>query len=336
MSGKPMCFVRTLGAIVLFWVAWNWAQPRALGAPPPEVNPVAGPAKAVGAPRKDMPAADPFGASSGRSGDKKTSVGSTGGKKQAAKKAQVVAPDKHGPTANLTGAAYGAVAEAKIHKALDSLTELDFVDTPLTDVVTYLQDLHNINITIDHKAMSDAGSRADVQITRTLKGTTLRSALRLMLRDLRLTYVIGDEVLLITTREEAQNRPVTKHYAVADLVAVRDENDKPWDDYRTLIRIVTEQIAPATWEENGGVGSIGGATFGNAKLLFVLQTEEVHEEIARLLEELTGEVKRIPGDRQPPVRPRPHLPRAAATGGKQIHGSGSHRDAQAPVNPPKR
>jgi hypothetical protein len=289
----------------------------------------------VGAPRNGVPEADPFVASTSRGGDKKTSVGSTGGKKQAAKKAQVVAPDKHGRTTNLTGAAYGAVAEAKIRKALDSLTELDFVDTPLTDVVTYLQDLHKINIAFDHKAMSDAGYRTDVQITRTLRGVTLRSALRLILRDLGLTYVIGDEVLLITIPDEAQNRPVAKQYAVADLVAVRDENDKPWDDYGTLIRIVTNAIAPTSWTENGGVGTIGGVTFGNAKLLVVLQTEEVHEEIARLLEELIGEVKRTPGDRQPPVRPRPHVPRATVTGGKQIHGSGSHRDAQAPVNLPK-
>ena len=185
---------------------------QGLGEPPTEVNPVAGPARAVAAPRKGMPAAAPFGASSGRSSDKKTSVRSTGGKKQAAKKAQVVAPDKHGPTANLTGAPYRAVAEAKIRKALDSLTELDFVDTPLTDVITYLQDLHKINITFDYKVMSDAGFRTDVQITRTLRGATLRSALRLILRDLGLTYVIGDEVLLITIPEEAQNRPVTKYY----------------------------------------------------------------------------------------------------------------------------
>ena len=94
----------------------------------------------------------------------------------------------------------------KINKVLHDQTELDFVDTPLADVITYLQDYHKINIAIDHKALEDAGIGTDTQITRTLKGVTLRSALKLMLKDLGLTYVIADEVLLITTPDEANNR----------------------------------------------------------------------------------------------------------------------------------
>ena len=39
-----------------------------------------------------------------------------------------------------------------------------------------------------------------------MKGITLRSALRLMLHELSLTYIIQDEVLLITTPEEAESR----------------------------------------------------------------------------------------------------------------------------------
>ena len=41
---------------------------------------------------------------------------------------------------------------------------------------------------------------------------------RLMLRELNLTYMIQDEVLLITTPEEADARLTTKVYPVADLV----------------------------------------------------------------------------------------------------------------------
>jgi len=55
-------------------------------------------------------------------------------------------------------------------------------------------------------------------VTRNLSGVSLRSALRLMLKDLDLTYVIRDEVLLITTPEEANAKLVTKVYPVADLV----------------------------------------------------------------------------------------------------------------------
>ena len=50
-------------------------------------------------------------------------------------------------------------AEQKINKVLHDQTELDFVDTPLADVITYLQDYHKINITIDHKAAGGRGNR---------------------------------------------------------------------------------------------------------------------------------------------------------------------------------
>ena len=56
------------------------------------------------------------------------------------------------------------------------------------------------------------------QVTVSLSGVTLRSALKLMLKEIDLTYVIRDEVLKITTPEEAENELLTKVYPVADLV----------------------------------------------------------------------------------------------------------------------
>ncbi len=109
-------------------------------------------------------------------------------------------------------------AEAKITKALDDETTLEFVETPLQDVVDYLKDLHGIEIQLDGKALEEAGVGSDTPVTRNLKGITLRSALRLMLGALELTYVIKDEVLLITTKEKADAELVTKAYPVADLV----------------------------------------------------------------------------------------------------------------------
>ncbi len=109
-------------------------------------------------------------------------------------------------------------AEKRILDALKSPTTLEFIETPMQDVVDYLKDLHGIEIQIDKKALDDIGLPTDMPITRNLRGITLRSALRLTLRELGLTYVIEDEVLLITTPEEAENRLTTKVYPVADLV----------------------------------------------------------------------------------------------------------------------
>ncbi len=109
-------------------------------------------------------------------------------------------------------------AEAKIIAALDDKTELDFAEQPLADVVEYLKERHGIEIQLDVKALTDAGLGSDTPITRNLKGISLRSALRLMLSELDLTYVIRDEVLSITSKTEAENLLSTRVYPVADLV----------------------------------------------------------------------------------------------------------------------
>jgi tetratricopeptide (TPR) repeat protein len=109
-------------------------------------------------------------------------------------------------------------AEAKILHELDQPTEMDFVETPLKDVVEALKIRHNIEIQLDAKALTDAGVNADTPITRTLKGISLKSALRLMLQEHELNFIIDHEVLLITTDAKAKEHVVTKVYPVADLV----------------------------------------------------------------------------------------------------------------------
>ena len=109
-------------------------------------------------------------------------------------------------------------AEEKILKALDDPTTLEFIETPLQDAVDYIKDFHGIEIQLDTKALEGAGIMVDTPVTRNLKGISLRSALRLMLKQLELTYVIQNEVLLITTPDEANTKQVVKVYPVADLV----------------------------------------------------------------------------------------------------------------------
>ena len=108
--------------------------------------------------------------------------------------------------------------ERKIKKALDRTTTLEYIDTPLNDVINSLQEDLGINIRLDTTAIDEAGIQTDTPVTVNLTGITLRSGLRLMLGDLELTYIIKDEVLLITTTDEAENELTVKVYPVADLV----------------------------------------------------------------------------------------------------------------------
>jgi hypothetical protein len=111
-------------------------------------------------------------------------------------------------------------AEKKIEEELKKPTQIEFVETPLKDVVDYLKDLHKIEIQLDSAALKEAGVDDSTPVTKNLKGISLRSALKLLLDELQLKYVIHNEVLLITSPSKAESDDYmsTKVYPVADLV----------------------------------------------------------------------------------------------------------------------
>ncbi|NQU24828.1 MAG: VWA domain-containing protein [Candidatus Nealsonbacteria bacterium] len=136
-------------------------------------------------------------------------------------------------------------AERKILEALDSPTQIEFIETPLRDLFDYLEDFHDIEIEIDERALNAVGLNAGIPITRHLKGISLRSALRLILRELDLTYTVRDEVLLITTPEEIEHLMTTKVYPVVELV----------------VPIAAPQMSG--FGRLGGLGNQGGNQGGN-------------------------------------------------------------------------
>ncbi len=179
--------------------------------------------------------------------------------------------------------------EATIEQALATPTQMEFHDTPLTDAIEFLKDHHRqklghpFDIQLDYKPLSDAGIAPDTPVTANLKGITLRSALNLLLRPLNLTWTIQDEVLLITTPEEAENRLTAKALDVADLVECRDSKGELWDDYHSLIELIKSTVMPTSWDDVGGQGSISPANMSSAKALVIRQTYQVHGEIAEVL-----------------------------------------------------
>ncbi len=86
-------------------------------------------------------------------------------------------------------------------------------------MIEFLEDFHGIQIEVDTQALEDESVDVTSEtITKDLSGISLRSGLRLMLGDLNLTYVIDNEVLMITSQEKAEETLVTKVYPVGDLV----------------------------------------------------------------------------------------------------------------------
>ena len=103
-------------------------------------------------------------------------------------------------------------ADKRLDAALRSPTQLEFTDTPLSDVIDYLKDYHGVEIQLDKRILDEAGIGTDIPITRSLKGVSLRSALKLTLKPLGLDYVAANGVILITTKADADKMTPGRSY----------------------------------------------------------------------------------------------------------------------------
>jgi hypothetical protein len=110
--------------------------------------------------------------------------------------------------------------ERALLRALDSPASLEFVETPLADVVAFLQDKYKVPIWLDKREMESMSVGADTLVTCNLHDIPLSSALTLVLDDLGLEWTIWSDVLLITspTRAASDALLITRIYDVSDLI----------------------------------------------------------------------------------------------------------------------
>jgi hypothetical protein len=175
-----------------------------------------------------------------------------------------------------------ATSTKKIEQALAGPLHsagLDYTDQPLQDVVTQLSDEYGIPIQLDKPALEEAGIGTDSKVTIALHNISFRSALKLMLRTLQLTWVVQDEVLMITTKESAEKDIDTCVYNVQGLV---DDSDPK--SVKALIDVIYSCVQADTWAANGG-GQAEVRPLPSG-LLVVSQTPAVQEEVSALLNKI--------------------------------------------------
>jgi hypothetical protein len=193
--------------------------------------------------------------------------------------------------------------EERLRLALERPVDRDFVETPLEDVIAYLKDFTDAHVEPDRIALDDEGIGLDCSMTFLHKGIKLRSALTLMLERQGLTWLVKDEVLLITTPDRAGRMPLTEVYGVSDLVAAVDAQGRAFNDFDALIRTITRTIAPKTWDSTGGRAAIVPFEAPGIAAIVVAHRREAHEAIGQLL----GDLRRLrrPGaDTSLPIKNR--------------------------------
>ena len=174
-------------------------------------------------------------------------------------------------------------AAKKIREALDKTVDnFQFVEQTLEDVINFIRTEYQIQVQFDRQALVDADVEIDQPtVSVEVSGVTLRDALRLVLDPQELTFMIKNNVLMITTKEVASQSEnlITRVYQVGDLVV---------------------PIIPLG-------GGFGGGGFGGGGGLFVVRDElRLTEEKAHSSDDVQSDdegVLRIEDDRDVKARP---------------------------------
>ena len=129
-------------------------------------------------------------------------------------------------------------AERAILKTLSQKTTLDFQETPLNEVLQFITDTYGLRVWIDEMACDDEGIDRDTPVTLDIADIALGAALRVLLDSMQLTYVIDDEVLLVTTAIAEEEMVEARVYDVRKLLDMREP------DYDSLIEMITTTVEP--------------------------------------------------------------------------------------------
>src|SRR5687768_16924284 len=105
---------------------------------------------------------------------------------------------------------------------LNRLIDVEFIESPLRDVLEYVAGSSDIQFYVKRKQLEEAEVSEDSPITKQLKQVRVRTLLDLMLEELNLTYYEKDDLIVITSREDAESTREIRVYDCRDLLAIAE------------------------------------------------------------------------------------------------------------------
>jgi hypothetical protein len=180
-------------------------------------------------------------------------------------------------------------AELKTWRALQRRVSVRFEHEPLSEVVKELSSRSGVNLLLDPSGLRDEGVTQETEISITANDARLATLLDQILTPLHLDFAVANEIVRITGRQRAKGEIISVSYPIRDL-AMRLENGRNVPDAEeatNLIDTITSTIAPDSWEERGGPGSV---TFSEKSIsLVVRQTQDVQRDVLGMLSKIRRE-----------------------------------------------
>jgi len=166
-----------------------------------------------------------------------------------------------------------AGANDSVRRKLATKMDAEFLDTPLKDIAAYMAHQLSVPVQVDLHALNEDGLSDDQPMTINLKGTTARTVLSLLLRELNLNFYVSAGTIRITTQELYEEHLSTVMF---DLSRLRSPQHDLAD---TLIKVF-----PGPWMDFDGVGGRASQPFPT--VLVVTQNEYVLTSISGFLHKI--------------------------------------------------
>jgi hypothetical protein len=179
--------------------------------------------------------------------------------------------------------------EKKLVESMNTPIKTELRNAPFEEAIQNFSSTIDQKIFLDKKSLEDKG--IDLRSTVNVPGgVTARSALRVMLQQQGLTYIIRDNIIQVVSIEEASKVLVTRAYDVRDLVGGGGPFNTltVWGPYadaqqtyanaQMLVEAIEKSVDPTCWKDTGkGAGTI--SFHYPTMTLIVRAPSEVHAEL---------------------------------------------------------
>ena len=179
-----------------------------------------------------------------------------------------------------------SAAEKAVRQALEKPLTISFKATPLAGAIQALAKAASVPIVLDKKEKFETDPKATVTLD--AADRTLRSILEDLVSQQQLAWTYHDESLLITSVTESESDAMrsARVYNLADFPAYRNRRGEVVPDYKNMIETITHAVAPKSWQDNGGCGTIAKVDKAGIQGIVVSQDWQTHLQIEALLEGL--------------------------------------------------
>jgi len=150
----------------------------------------------------------------------------------------------------------------RVEAELSCKTSIRMKQMPLAKALRAVSDAHQVAIVLNRRSLQSSKVNLATPITINVHSVSLRVGLRMLLAKVDLDYITKDEVIQVTTKDDALRQPITLVYVLGPDAAV---NKKLLESIRTLLkneykepmpRPVVKIVADSDSEKNRSVLAI--------------------------------------------------------------------------------